>query len=541
MNKPENLKLEKECLEIRKDLSRFAEEGWETIGEDDLQRLKWVGLFLRKPTPGYFMLRVRIPNGFAYSHQIKTLADIAGTFGNGSLDITTRQQIQVRHLRIEHVPEVFDRMASVGLTSLQTGMDNVRNIMGCPVSGLQSVELIDGSPFVSALTQHILDNPEFTNLPRKFNVVISGCPHNCVEAETQDLALIPARREIQGQDVVGFNVLAGGKLGSGGYRIASPLNVFAAPEEVVEVCSEIILLYRDHGNRELRTANRLAFLLDDWGVDRFRKELVMRLGRPLTAAGTDLREMKKNDHVGIYRQKQFGVNYVGLKVVTGRITAAQFHETACLAERYGTGEIRLTPAQNIILPNVHDKRLGDLLEEPLLKELRYAPTGLTRHLVSCVGSDYCHLAAIETKTRAREVAEKMETLLDRVEPLSMHWSGCPAGCGNHLVADVGLLGKRAKVDGKVVDAVDIFVGGRTGPHPKLATRIMENVPCDILPNVLSQIIPYHTREKMHPVREKRRGQTRGGVDKRVPILSQQEFTGKPAAIPETQSLGNENV
>lgn len=501
MNKIEQLKSQQDPMDIVKDIARFAEEGWESISEEDVQRLKWHGLFLRKPTPGYFMLRVRISNGFTFSHQVKMLARISQEFGNGVIDFTTRQQVQIRHLRIEDILKVFGLLDSVGLNSLQTGMDNVRNILGCPVAGYHPRERIDASPLVKALTQHILENREFTNLPRKFNVVITGCPDNCIHTETQDLALVPAEKEVSGNTVVGFNIFVGGKLGSGGYRIASPLDMFVMPEEVVEVCAAIILMYRDHGNREVRTQNRLSFLVDEWGVERFRAELSRRLERPLTRAGADARSIQKADHLGIYRQKQFSMNYVGLKISVGRVRADQLQLVAEAAEKYGTGEIRISPAQTLIIPNVSDKKLGHLLEEPLLKDLRYAPSNIMRNLVSCVGKDYCSLAAIETKSRAVEVAQDLEKKLESVDPISMHWSGCPAGCGNHLVSDVGFLGKRIKVNGDVVDAVDIFVGGRAGPYPKQAIKIMENVPCDKLSNLLEWVLPYHTRDKMHPIKK----------------------------------------
>ena len=514
MNKIERLKLEKNGLDIKKDIRRFAEEGWEEIGEDDIQRLKWYGLFLRTPTPGFFMLRVRIPNGQTFSYQVKILAQIAQGFGNGVIDVTTRQQFQIRHLKIENVPEVFELLEMSGLTSTQTGQDNVRNIMGCPVAGIHPGELLNALPQVLALNQHILDNREFSNLPRKFNVAITGCPDNCLHTETQDLALVPASKEKNGESLLGFNVLAGGKLGSGGYRIASSLNVFVTPEQAQEVCSAVILLFRDHGSRENRSQNRLAFLLDEWGVDRFRAELEKRLQCSLQSAGNELRSQESSEHIGIYRQKQPLMNYVGLKIPVGRIMGDKLEQLAELAERYGNGEIRISPAQTLILPNVSDKNLGDLLEEPLLKELVYHPSSIMRGLVSCVGSDYCHLAAIETKGRALEVAAKLEKTLSETAPITMHWSGCPAGCGNHLVADIGLLGKRIKRANEVVDAVDIFVGGRAGPDPKLAVKIMENVPCDILPMVLEQVIPYHTRQKMHrkkgqrkPKKIKKMGQT----------------------------------
>ena len=497
LNKIEKIKLEKDGLDIKKDIRRFAEKGWEAISDDNIQRLKWYGLFLRTPTPGHFMLRVRIPNGQTFSYQIKVLAQIAQGFGNGVIDVTTRQQVQIRHLKIENIPEVFELLEMSGLNSAQTGQDNVRNIMGCPVAGIHPKEVLNASPQVLALTEHILENREFSNLPRKFNVAITGCPDNCVHAETQDLALVPASKDVKGEPVLGFNVLAGGKLGSGGYRIASSLNVFVTPEQAKEVCRAVILIFRDHGSRENRSQNRLAFLLDEWGEDRFRAELEKRLKRSLPPAAKELRNAESSEHIGIYRQKQPSMNYVGLKIPVGRIMGNKLEQVAGLAERYGNGEIRISPAQILILPNVTDKNLGDLLEEPLLKELDYHPSSIMRGLVSCVGSDYCHLAAIETKNRALQVASKLEETLSETAPITMHWSGCPAGCGNHLVADIGLLGKRIKLGGDVVDAVDVFVGGRAGPDPKLAVKLMENVPCDILPTVLEQVIPFHTRQKMH--------------------------------------------
>ena len=499
MNKIETLKAARDGLDVRESIARYAREGWESITEDDVQRLKWYGIFLRNPTPGYFMIRVRIPNGLTSSYQIRALAAIATSHGNRMIDLTTRQQIQLRHVRIESVPAVFEQLEAVGLTSMQTGMDNVRNVMGCPVAGLHPGEILDATPLVKAFTDHFVGNRAFTNLPRKFNVAISGCPDNCLHMETQDLALVPAVREDGGAKQSGFNVLAGGKLGSGGYRMAAPLDVFLRPDEVVEVCAGIVLLYRDHGNRDLRTQNRLAFLLDEWGEEKFRAELEARLGRPLAPAGADARKSLQSDHAGIFRQKQPGLNYVGLKVAVGRITAESLLGVAALAERYGTGEIRISPSQALIVPNVPDKRLTILLDEPLLRELPYNASEVFKGLVSCVGNDYCNLAVIETKSRAMEVAKRLDSTLQGVKPLTMHWSGCPAGCGNHLVADIGLLGKKVKIDGRVVEAVDVYVGGRSGPDPKLAVKIMEDVPCEKLASVLEGLVPYHSRDKLHRV------------------------------------------
>lgn len=510
MNKIEAIKHERDGLAVRELIAHYAANGWESIPEADIQRLKWYGLFLRNPTPGLFMLRVRLPGGHTTTVQMRTLAEVAATYGNGVLDVTTRQQVQVRHLKIDAVPAVFDRLARVGLTTLQTGMDNVRNVMTCPVSGINPDERVETMELVRALDREVVGNPAYSNLPRKLNVAITGCPHNCLHLETQDVALVPAFYDLGHDRCVGFNVLVGGKLGSGGYRIASPLDVFVNPADALDVCRAIVELYRDHGPRENRTQARLAFLIESWGIARFRAEVEAKLGKRLAPAGEDARVAGEQDHIGIFRQRQRGFNYVGLKVPVGRIDAGALLKIVALAETYGNGDMRLTPTQALIVPHISDRLLGELAEEPLLTQFTYNPLPLYKGLVSCVGSDYCNLAVIETKRRAVETAKALEKRLGAtLKPITMHWSGCPASCGNHLVADVGLLGKKVRIDGKVVEAVDIYVGGRSGRDPKLAIKLMEDVPCDKLPAVLEGLLPYHTRDKMHRVR---------GAGKKAPVV-----------------------
>ncbi len=489
MNKIEEYKAEKDGLDVLQEVETFAKQGWETIPEGDRERLKWVGVFFRRQTPGHFMMRIRIPNGISHSSQLRTIGEISREFGKGFADITTRQQIQLRWFQIEHVPEIWARLRDVGLITLQTGQDNIRNVIGCPVAGLTPNELFDASPVVRQFTEMILGNKAYTNLPRKFNVAITGCKENCTHAESQDIALTPATKELAGAEVHGFNVAVGGKMGSGGYRIASPLDLFVTLDEAAEICSHITLIFRDHGAREARTRARLAFLIEDWGVEKFREVLEERAGHPLPSAGRDAREPnKRTDHIGIFRQKQTGLNYVGLAVPAGRVTTDHLLEVARLAYVYGKGEVRITTGQNLIIPNVPEQKLGDLTEEPLLRELRYDPSEIMKGLVSCTGIDYCHFALIETKEKALQTARYLEQKLPNKKPITMHWSGCPSGCGNHAVADIGLLGRTVKVDGKIVDAVDVFVGGSAGPEPNPALKLLEGIPCDDLPQVLEGLI-----------------------------------------------------
>lgn len=496
MNKIEPIKAEKDGLDVGKDIPRYARLGIEAIEEGDLERLKWWGIFFRRHTPGYFMMRIRIPNGITSSSQLRVIDWITNNFGRGIADITTRQQIQLRWIRINDVPAILDRLLEVGLVTLQTGMDNIRNVVGCSVAGLTPNELFDAAPVVRAFAAMFVGSKSYTNLPRKFNVTITGCLENCTHAETQDVALVPATAELLGEKVKGFNVLVGGRNGSGGYRISSPLDVFVQPDEAAEVVSAIVLLFRDHGFREARNKARLSFLLDDWGEKKFRDALEGRLGRPLASAGSDERLPRSTDHIGIFRQRQAGLNYVGLLIPVGRVTGDQLGEVARLAERYGTGEVRLTPGQNVIIPHVADARLATLLGEPLLKVLRYDPSEVLRGLVSCTGIEFCNLAVIETKNRALQIARALEAKLPRGKPVTIHWSGCPAGCGNHTVADIGLLGVKTKVDGATVDAVDVFIGGSSGPQANPGIKILGNVVCDELPQVLEGLIRYGEFEKV---------------------------------------------
>jgi len=481
-------------LRIREDLPRFVQQGHESLGPADKDLLKWVGVFFRRPTPGQFMMRIRIPNGFTNSEQLRTVAELSRRLGNSVLDITTRQQLELRGFTIESVPEIWEKLRGVNLHSLQTGMDNVRNINGCPLAGLTPNELLDASPVLFELDRIIVGsdgNPEFTNLPRKFNVTITGCLENCTHNESQDIALVPATKGAR----AGFNILVGGKMGSGGFTIASPLDVFVEPNDAVMVTAELIRLYRDHGPREARTKCRLAVLVEQWGLPRLRKELSARLDLELEPAGQDARSAHPTDHLGVHAQKQTGLIAVGLCVPTGRIHPDQMTELARLADTYGDRQIRLTTGQNAILPNVPEHCLEALLGEPLLKQLSPAPSPLLRGLVACTGTDYCNLALIETKRRAMELSQALEQRLGtQLDPLTIHWSGCPAGCGNHQAADIGLRGLKANIGGKVVDAVAIYAGGRTGPHAAAGEQILDVVPCDeALPGVLATVIQLRHR------------------------------------------------
>jgi ferredoxin-nitrite reductase len=476
-------------LRVREQLPRLVGQGYESLTNSEKDLLKWVGVFFRKPTPGKFMMRIRMPNGFTSSIQLRAIADLSRRLGNCVLDITTRQQIQLRGFELGSVTEIWEKLRGVDLYSLQTGMDNVRNISGCALSSLTLNELFDASLVVAELDTILVGkngNPEFTNLPRKFNITITACVENCTHDESQDVALVPAMR----WDRVGFNVLVGGKMGSGGFTIASPLDVFVWIPKAAQLVAALVGIFRDHGPRDARSKCRFAFLIGEWGLARVREEVSRRVDHYLEPAGRDVRSQYHSDHLGITPQKQPGYRSVGLCVPMGRLYPDQMDEMARLAEEYGNGEIRLTTGQNAILANVHDDRLDSLLEEDLLNELSPNPSRFRRKMVACTGTDYCNLAQIDTKGQAAELSRLLDEKLGTVGPaVSLHWSGCPAGCGNHQAADVGFRGFKARVDGKTLDAVAIYMGGRTGPDAVEGKETMGLVPLDEnLPDLVAKLI-----------------------------------------------------
>lgn len=532
-NKFEKLKAEKDGLAVKHELDYFAQIGWEAMDATDREhRLKWLGVFFRPVTPGKFMMRMRLPSGITTSQQMQVLAEIVQRYGeDGNADITTRQNLQLRGIRIEDIPSIFQRMRAAGMTSVQSGMDNVRNITASPVAGLDPDELIDVRELVQQvqdmITNHGEGNPEFTNLPRKFNIAIEGGRDNSVHAEINDIAFVPAFKDAASEIApetsekttdswrdqpagywavynqnnpvadsvnlsrrqLGFNVVVGGFFSAKRCAAAVPLNVWVAPEEVVDLCRAMLEVYRDHGLRANRQKARLMWLIDEWGLDRFRAEVEQQLGRPLLpAAAKDEMDWEKRDHIGVHRQKQSGLNYVGLHVPVGRLYAPDMFELARLAEVYGSGEIRLTVEQNVILPNVPDSRLEALLQEPLLQKFSIQPTPLVRSLVSCTGAQFCNFALIETKNRALELARALDQEVELTRPVRIHWTGCPNSCGQPQVADIGLMGTKARKDGKAVDGVDMYMGGKVGKDAHLGTCVQKGIACDDLQPLLRNLL-----------------------------------------------------
>ncbi len=497
LNKIEKIKAKKDGLDVKVELENFAKIGWEAVEKDDLQtRLKWLGIFYRPVTPGKFMLRLRVPNGVLNSQQVKVLASAIQRYGEeGTADITTRQNIQLRGIRLEDIPDIFAQLKSVGLTSIQSGMDNVRNLTGSPVAGIDPDELIDTREMNQKVQDMITGNGEgnyeFTNLPRKFNIAIEGGRDNSIHAELNDLAFVPAYKE----GVLGFNVLVGGYLSA--QRCAESISmgawIPANDEDVVGLSHAILTVYTKTGGieglRATRGKARLMWLVEKWGVEKFKSEIEKQFGKSLAdAAPADEITQDKKDHLGVHPQKQEGYSYVGLHVPMGRLDAEQMFELAKLAEVYGNGEVRLTVEQNAIIPNIANENIDTFLSESLLEQFKIDPSTLTRSVISCTGARYCNFAIIETKQRALQLAQELDAELDIPQRVRLHWTGCPNSCGQAQAGDIGLMGTKVRKDGKAVEGAKIFSGGQVGKDSKLGTVLEKGVAADELKPFLRNLL-----------------------------------------------------
>jgi len=498
LNKVEKIKLKRHPLEVRHAvIETYSKRGIQAIDEvpGEYERLKWVGIYPQNQGGNAFMLRIKVPVGLLTPEQAQVIGQVALDFANGPipnphfgnnfLDITTRQDIQMHWIRMENVPEIWCRLEEVGMTTVQACGDSARNVLCCPVSGIDYKEVLDAYPVARAISGYFTGNREYANLPRKFKMSVTGCVEDCAQAEINDIGMLPARLE---DGTVGFNVRVGGGL-SDGPRLASDIDVFVTPEQAVEITRGIAQVYGELGDRENRWTCRMRYLVQELGPEGFREELEKRAAFELMPAGEDLTKHYRGDHIGVHLQKENGLYYIGLNVTVGRMSGEDFAEAGRLAGKYG-GEIRLATDQNLIITDVSEERLDELLAEPLLKRYSPNPKAFERGVVACTGNEFCRFAIVETKIRAVEWAREMDRRIGDVgqEAIRMHFSGCSASCAQPQIGDIGFRGETAKTRDAIVEGVDIGLGGSLGHDAAFIDWIEGAKPADDVPDVLVAVM-----------------------------------------------------
>ncbi len=501
LNAAERFKKDDDGLNVRdRILTRYARQGFDSIDPADLRgRFRWWGLYTQR-RPGiaggrtgtlqdaeiedrYFMMRVRIPGGQLSAGQLRVIAGIASQYGRDLADVTDRQNIQYHWIRIEDVPAIWQQLEESGLSSLQACGDVPRNILGCPVAGIDAGEILDATAALRATEAVAAGNPEFANLPRKFKTAISGCASHCTAHEINDISFVG----VPGPDgTPGFDLWAGGGL-STNPMIASRLGAFVEPERVPQVWAAVAGLFRDYGYRRLRSRARLKFLVADWGAQRFREVLEKEyLGCALPdgpapaapAAGS-------RDHVGAHRQRD-GSYYVGVAPHVGRTSGTQLRRLADLAEESGSGTIRTTTEQKLLVLDVPERRLPALTADLHQIGLQASPSAFRRGTMACTGIEFCKLAIVETKQRARDLYEELDRRLPGFDsPITLNVNGCPNSCARFQLADIGLKG--SIVDGS--EGFQVHLGGSLGTDPSFGRKLRGlKVSADALPDYVERLL-----------------------------------------------------
>ena len=380
------------------------------------------------------MLRIKFPNGIVTAEQLRTIGRLSVRYGRGMGDITTRQNIQLHWLRIEDLPVVLDEPNAVRLSFTQACGDVWRNVVGCPLAGVDGHELIDSRPLIAELERTFVGDRRFSNLPRKFKVSVSGCLHRCAQHEINDIGLVAVEHD----GVAGYDVWVGGGLGASA-RMGRRLDAFVLPQEAAEVCAAITKIFRDAGKRTKRTRARITFLVDEWGVERLRAEVERKLGRALPASVAPADPLDPHrDHLGIHPQVEAGRHYLGATTLRGRFSGEQMIAVADIATRFGSGELRCTNRHNVIVLGVADADVEEAAASLADIGLPTRASAFRRGIISCTGMEFCKLAIVETKDRARDLIEHLERRVgDVAGSLRINLNGCPNACAQYQAAGSG--------------------------------------------------------------------------------------------------------
>ncbi len=498
----ERLKIEKNPWEAFDEVRQFAREGRSSVVPEWASAyFKWWGVYTQGDGVGatggkggeglasdWFMMRIGIPNGIVSASQLRAIGGLTRKYARNLADITVRQNIQLHWLSIESLPEVVDALDAIGLSPKGACGDVVRNVTGCPLAGVAADELIDASPIAREIAHLLTANPEFYNLPRKFKISATGCPSWCNYPEINDIALTPVRRDGE----VGYSLRVGGGL-SNEPHLALRLDAFVRPDQAVPVVRAVTEIFRDQqGLRESRERARMKYLFmrEGWTAESFLDELNRRIGFKLDpAVPEDVPDESLRDHAGIHPQRQPGLAYVGASVLRGRMSGEQLEAAAELSERFGSGSLRCTVSQNLVIVDVPYAKTSELARELEQIGLHIKGSPFWRGGVACTGTEFCKLAITETKGFLRWVVDELEERLPQFDQqLKLHVTGCPNGCGQHWIADIGLEGKKIKFEGKLTDAYYFCLGGAVGQHAGIARPVGYRCPAPLVPEAIERLL-----------------------------------------------------
>ena len=462
-------------------------------------KLRLVGVYDDRQQ-GYLMLRTRVPGGRLTWRQAETIGRVAQEFTSRPpeydegpeqfLEITTRQDTQFHWIRPADLPEIWRRYDEVDLLSVQACGDSMRNITGCPIAGVDHDELLDVTPLIEELNRFSLEHSDYgAGLPRKFKTAITGCREDCILARINDIAFTPAERE----GVLGFHVWVGGGL-SDYPRLASSLEVFVTPDQVIDTVRAAIDLFKEVGNYQDKAVNRFRRVVDELGIERVRQDILGRLPFTPASPGADLTVAPRYDHVGVHPQREAGKVYLGLAVPVGRMSGEEFVAIAHLARDFGDGNVSLTLRQNLVITGINRDRVEELLKLPILQKFSPRPPAATRSIVACTSAPFCKFGIVDAKSIGRDLAGRLDVLADGSESLRVHISGCKASCAQVQIADIGLRATLAKDEAGYHEAFDVALGGNL-VGSQLAPWVQLELPAEQTFDAIKQLVATYRDER----------------------------------------------
>ncbi|MFE0809069.1 sulfite reductase SirA [Streptomyces sp. NPDC058794] len=513
LNGNEQVKKDDDGLNVRTRIETiYSKRGFDSIDPSDLRgRMRWWGLYTQRKQgidggktavlepeeldDSYFMLRVRIDGGALTTAQLRVIGEISQEFARGTADITDRQNVQYHWIRIEDVPEIWDRLEGVGLSTVTACGDTPRVMIGSPVAGIAEDEIIDGTPALEEMKRRVLNNPAYSNLPRKFKTAISGSPVLDVVHEINDVAFVGVEHPEHGP---GFDLWVGGGL-STNPKLGVRLGAWVPIEDVPDVYEGVIAIFRDYGYRRLRNRARLKFLVADWGAEKFRQVLEDEyLKRKLTDGPAPADPTSRwRDHIGVHRQKD-GRYYVGFAPRVGRVDGTTLTKVADLAEAHGSGRVRTTVEQKMIILDVEQGQVDSLVESLEALDLTARPSTFRRGTMACTGIEFCKLAIVETKARGASLIDELERRLPEFdEPLTINLNGCPNACARIQTADIGLKGQLVLNErGEQVEGYQVHLGGALGLEPGFGRKVRGlKVTAEELPDYVERVLKRYQAER----------------------------------------------
>ena len=492
LSKEERVKYEQNGLDCYDTIyARAAEDKFADGG--DIFRFKFHGFFYVTPAQDSYMLRCRIPGCVLTSHQFRGLAEMSRDWGCGNCDITTRGNIQIRELGPSVLPKVMEKLAEIGLTSRGSGADNIRNVTASPTSGFDKDELIDVLPLAKSMHHYILNNRDLYGLPRKFNISFDSGGAISVCADTNDIAFYAVRFKEETDGLapgVYFRMQLCGITGH--KQFATDSGILLTAEETIPVAAAVLRVFLEHGDRTNRKKARLKYLVDDWGIPKFLEATQEKLTFPIRHLPLETCEVPmpkvKHGHYGIHKQAD-GQNYIGIVIPVGRTPVDKVDELCAIAEKYGTGDIRLTVWQNVLIPNIPDQQLEEAKAAILKTGYSYESTNISGGLIACTGNLGCKYAAANTKGHATELAEYLDPRLDLDQPVNIHLTGCNHSCAQHYIGDIGLMGVPVKLEsGEKVEGYNIVLGGGVDDDQFVAKETFKGVPFSDIPPLLEDLL-----------------------------------------------------